>query len=128
LNEGLHTERTDLCELRDSCNNLINRTIQLVNIRLEDHGKAIMVFTIVTIVFLPLSFIASYFGMNTSDIRNLQSTQRLFWAVAGGLTAGVATVSIFLAFYGSWIVETFFTWRANRQEMAIHSAEKLKSF
>jgi hypothetical protein len=128
LNECLHTERTDLCELRDSCNNLINRTIQLVNIRLEDHGKAIMVFTIVTIVFLPLSFVASYFGMNTSDIRNMPSTQRLFWTVAGGLTAGVAGLSIFLAFYASWFLERFFNWRANRQEIALNSADKVKSF
>jgi hypothetical protein len=41
--ENLKREFTDLCELRDNCNNLINRTIQLVNIRLEDHGKAILV-------------------------------------------------------------------------------------
>jgi hypothetical protein len=126
LSDCLRTEHTDLIELRDSCNNLINRTIQLVNIRLEDHGKAIMVFTIVTIVFLPLSFVASYFGMNTSDIRNMQATQRLFWTVAGGLTAGVAGLSIFLAFYGSWISESFFAWRANRQETALNSGDKLK--
>jgi hypothetical protein len=41
--ENLRREFTDLCELRDNSNNLINRTIQLVNIRLEDHGKAILV-------------------------------------------------------------------------------------
>jgi hypothetical protein len=41
--ENLKREFTDLCELRDNSNNLINRTIQLVNIRLEDHGKAILV-------------------------------------------------------------------------------------
>jgi hypothetical protein len=41
--ENLKREFDDLCELRDNCNNLINRTIQLVNIRLEDHGKAILV-------------------------------------------------------------------------------------
>jgi hypothetical protein len=46
LVENLKREFDDLTELRDNSNNLVNRTIQLVNIRLEDHGKAILVFTI----------------------------------------------------------------------------------
>jgi hypothetical protein len=62
LLENLQREYTDLCDLRENSNSLINRTIQLVNIRLEDHGKAILVFTIVTIIFLPLSFVSSFFG------------------------------------------------------------------
>jgi hypothetical protein len=62
LLENLQREYADLCDLRENSNALINRTIQLVNIRLEDHGKAILVFTIVTIIFLPLSFVSSFFG------------------------------------------------------------------
>jgi Mg2+ and Co2+ transporter CorA len=81
--ENLEREYADLCDLRDNSNNLVNRTIQLVNIRLEDHGKAILVFTIVTIVFLPLSFVSSYLGMNTADIRNMDRSQGIFWIVAG---------------------------------------------
>lgn len=46
LAENLKREFDDLIELRDNSNSLVNRTIQLVNIRLEDHGKAILVFTI----------------------------------------------------------------------------------
>ncbi|KAF2020936.1 hypothetical protein BU24DRAFT_403998 [Aaosphaeria arxii CBS 175.79] len=61
LLENLKREYSDLCDLRENSNALINRTIQLVNIRLEDHGKAILVFTIVTIIFLPLSFVSSFF-------------------------------------------------------------------
>jgi hypothetical protein len=85
-----------------------------VNIRLEDHGKAILVFTIVTIIFLPMSFISSFFGMNFSDIRNMEQTQRLFWIVAGSLTAGTVIFSTFLAFYGGAIMETFVAWREKR--------------
>ncbi|KAF2719187.1 hypothetical protein K431DRAFT_296209 [Polychaeton citri CBS 116435] len=60
LLDNLQRELADLQDLRDNANNLVNRTIQLVNIRLEDHGKAIMVFTIITIIFLPLNFVSRY--------------------------------------------------------------------
>jgi hypothetical protein len=114
LLENLKREFADLVELRDNSNNLLNRTIQLVNIRLEDHGKAILVFTIVTIIFLPLSFVSSFFGMNTIDIRNMSSTQGVFWIVSSCLTVGVVGFAIFLAFYGGAMLEAFFTWKANR--------------
>jgi hypothetical protein len=114
LLENLQREYADLADLRDNSNALINRTIQLVNIRLEDHGKAILVFTIVTIIFLPLSFISSFFGMNFSDIRDMEQTQRLFWIIAGSLTVGTVMFSMFLAFYGGAIMESFVAWRERR--------------
>lgn len=114
LLENLQREYADLVDLRENSNALINRTIQLVNIRLEDHGKAILVFTIVTIIFLPLSFISSFFGMNFSDIRDMEATQQLFWIVAGSLTVGTVAFSTFLAFYGGAIMEWLVTWRENR--------------
>ncbi|KAL9001792.1 MAG: hypothetical protein Q9188_005249 [Gyalolechia gomerana] len=58
---------------------------------------AILVFTIVTIIFLPLSFVSSFFGMNTSDIRDMTTPQWAFWASAVPLTAIVVGVSIFVA-------------------------------
>ncbi|KAH6633252.1 hypothetical protein C7974DRAFT_375359 [Boeremia exigua] len=114
LLDNLEREHADLVDLRDNSNTLINRTIQLVNIRLEDHGKAILVFTIVTIIFLPLSFISSFFGMNFSDIRDMEKTQRLFWLVAGCLTVATVGFSLFLAFYGGSIMEWFVTWKETR--------------
>lgn len=115
LLENLQREYVDLCDLRENSNALINRTIQLVNIRLEDHGKAILVFTIVTIIFLPLSFISSFFGMNFADIRDMESTQKLFWIIAGSLTVGTVGFAIFLAFYGTSIMDSFIGWRENRR-------------
>lgn len=114
LLDNLQREHADLVDLRENSNTLINRTIQLVNIRLEDHGKAILVFTIVTIIFLPLSFISSFFGMNFSDIRDMERTQRLFWLVAGCLTVATVGFSLFLAFYGGSIMEWFVTWKQTR--------------
>jgi Mg2+ and Co2+ transporter CorA len=115
LIENLSRELTDLEELRDNTNNLLNRTIQLVNIRLEDHGKAILVFTIVTIIFLPMSFAASFFGMNVTDIRNMEQNQGIFWLVSGCLTIGVVSLAVLLAFYGGDIVESFFKWKEKRR-------------
>lgn len=117
LLENLHREYTDLSSLLDNANALINRTIQLVNIRLEDHGKAILVFTVVTIVFLPLSFVSSFFGMNFADIRDMETTQRLFWIVAGALTVGTVAFALFLAFYGGAIVEWVVGWRDDRRRV-----------
>lgn len=52
LRNNLRIEVNDLEALRENTNNLVNRTVQLVNLRQEDHSTAILVFTIVTIVFL----------------------------------------------------------------------------
>lgn len=126
LVENLHRELTDLHDLRDNSNNLVNRTIQLVNIRLEDHGKAILVFTIVTIVFLPLSFVSSFFGMNVRDIRNLEQSQWLFWAVASATTIAVVGFALFFAFYGGTMYETFVSWRDEREKMARYKGDRLR--
>lgn len=49
--------------------------------------NAVYAFTIVTIIFLPLSSIAGIFGMNTSDVRDMDYPQWLYWAVALPVTA-----------------------------------------
>ena len=117
--DNLARELTDLRDLRDNTDRLVTRTIQLVNIRLEDHGKAILVFTVVTIIFLPLNFVSSFFGMNFSDIRDTAQTQWLFWVVALCVTAGVLGLSLFLAFSGRVMVEKMLIWRDQRREMRL---------
>ncbi|KAL8706967.1 MAG: hypothetical protein Q9201_000015 [Fulgogasparrea decipioides] len=58
---------------------------------------AILVFTVITIIFLPLSFVSSFFGMNTADIRSLGTPQWVFWASALPLTTVVVGLSLFIA-------------------------------
>lgn len=58
---------------------------------------AILIFTIVTIIFLPLNFVSSFFGMNTSDIRDMSRPQWAFWASAIPLTLIVLGISFFVA-------------------------------
>jgi hypothetical protein len=116
LIENLQRELTDLVDLHANSNNLVTRTISLVNIRLEDHGKAILVFTIVTIIFLPLSFVSSFFGMNFADIRNMSRNQGLFWIVAASVTTGVVGFSMLMAFYGTALSESFFLWKERQKD------------
>lgn len=59
---------------------------QAISIRKGTENQAILVFTTVTVVFLSLSFITSYFGMNSIDIRNAAFTQLRFWELAILLT------------------------------------------
>jgi hypothetical protein len=56
--------------------------------------NAIYAFTIVTVVFLPLSAISSIFGMNTSDIRDMEFGQWLYWAVAIPVTLVIIVIGL----------------------------------
>lgn len=55
---------------------------------------AIYAFTIVTVIFLPLSAISIIFGTNTSDIRELQQGQWVYWATAVPVTVSVILIGV----------------------------------
>ena len=57
-------------------------------------SRSVMIFTAITIIFLPLSFFKSYFGMNVTDIVNTNHTSSYFWIVAGPVS-GVIVLAIF---------------------------------
>jgi magnesium transporter len=64
-------------------------------------NEIIKILTIMTFFFLPLSFVASLFGMNTIDTP-LVTSPNGFWAVCLGMLAiGVATVGFFK--YKKWM-------------------------
>jgi Mg2+ and Co2+ transporter CorA len=62
----------------------------------DNKNKAIFVFTGVTIIFLPLSFFTSYFGMNIGGIVDTDKTERYFWEVCG--TVSFVIILIFGVF------------------------------
>ena len=72
----------------------------------ESNNKAILVFTVVTIVFLPLSFFTSYYGMNFKDGHSLLDGEDYFWGVCGSVTAVIVISTLVYGFkdrlYG-WI-------------------------
>lgn len=77
--------------------------------------NAVYAFTIVTIIFLPLSSIAGIFGMNTSDVRDMDYTQWLYWAVALPLTALVIVGGLW------WMNElgNVFRWITGQQRRSV---------
>ncbi|MDI1491287.1 MAG: hypothetical protein OHK93_002496 [Ramalina farinacea] len=64
----------------------------------ESNNRAILVFTIVTIIFLPLSFFTSYFGMNIRGVADTDKTERYFWTVCGVVTTFVVGLTIIFGF------------------------------
>ncbi|GAB7365211.1 hypothetical protein MBLNU230_g6297t1 [Neophaeotheca triangularis] len=66
---------------------------------MEDwRSNAAVVFAIVTVIFLPPSFVSSIYGMNTADIRDTEVRQWTYWATALLLTLIVITVTL-------WVVD-----------------------
>ncbi|CAO1602975.1 hypothetical protein XANCAGTX0491_006570 [Xanthoria calcicola] len=85
----------DVEQLQAEGKRLAQQTVQLVEIKVEDQGKAVMVFTIVTVIFLPLSFVSSYFSMNTAG-----QGQWIFWAAGLSVTFSTVVVALLVAFRG----------------------------
>lgn len=52
-----------------------------------------------------MSFITSYLGMNTNDVRNMELNQWIFWATAAPFTAVVVGVCMFIAYEGDKVRE-----------------------
>ncbi|PVI02967.1 hypothetical protein DM02DRAFT_521838 [Periconia macrospinosa] len=105
--ESLDMMRADLIDQYLRGDPLSDTAKQSAEINEEDHGKAIFVFTVVTAIFLPLSFITSYLGMNTADIRDMENNQTLFWEIAAPLTAVVMGAVVFVAYNGDELRDLF---------------------
>ncbi|KAM0437708.1 hypothetical protein ACHAPT_002073 [Fusarium lateritium] len=74
--------------------------------------RAIYAFTLVTIVFLPISTVSSIFGMNTTDVRDMEYSQWLYWVVALPLTVVVILAGLW--FMGE--LGNLARWLLRRQE------------
>ncbi|OQE20216.1 hypothetical protein PENFLA_c017G00431 [Penicillium flavigenum] len=116
LNEHISVIDADITVigfLVEKLDSLATQTSKGVDVRQEDQAKAILVFTIVTVVFMPLSFFTSYLGMNTSDIRDMESSQSLFWTISIPLTMVIIAVILSVSFQAERIRELFDTLLGN---------------
>ncbi|KAK4143414.1 uncharacterized protein C8A04DRAFT_37425 [Dichotomopilus funicola] len=63
-----------------------------------NQSRSIMIFTIVTIIFLPLSFCASVFGMNAAEFNDGHLTLSELLRLMFPISTGIIVVSFLLAF------------------------------
>jgi len=106
----LASHRRRFNDMLDECEALGQFVIHATEIEKDDLNKTILAFTIVTIIFLPLSFVTSFLGMNTTLDGNWQQTQDLFWEIALPLTFALSMFCLLLAFWEkttTWIRELF---------------------
>ncbi|PQE19705.1 mg2+ transporter protein [Rutstroemia sp. NJR-2017a BVV2] len=80
--------------------------------------QAIYAFTIVTIIFLPLSAVASIFGMNTNDVRNMDFGQWIYWAVAIPVTVVVICLGLLWTGELGNILEWILSFKAGQRRFA----------
>jgi Mg2+ and Co2+ transporter CorA len=89
----------DFDELKYRTTQLRNQNVQLIETEQDSNNKAILVFTIVTIFFLPLTFVSGFFGMNLSGISGTTNKASHFWEIAVPLTGAIAIPCLLLAFW-----------------------------
>ncbi|KAL8772056.1 MAG: hypothetical protein Q9209_002722 [Squamulea sp. 1 TL-2023] len=77
----------------------------------DSQNKAVLIFTGVTIVFLPLSFFTSYYGMNLSTFVNTPRTEGHFWKVCGSVALFIVLV-VTLGASRHWLKQM---WRSRRR-------------
>ncbi|KAH6668177.1 hypothetical protein B0J14DRAFT_600005 [Halenospora varia] len=105
----------DFREMNIRASELEAWNLQKIDYNKDRQEAAIYAFTIVTIIFLPLSTVASILGMNVNDVRNMELNQWVFWATALPL----AVVIIVLCLIWAGELENFWRgfsnmWRKNR--------------
>ncbi|KAK3896831.1 hypothetical protein C8A05DRAFT_39623, partial [Staphylotrichum tortipilum] len=93
----------------DACGRMVGDVRELTGILADDKGGVMLVFTAVTVVFLPLSFVAAYVSMLLSgggggggggggdgqeEGMEWDAIHKLFWEVAGPLTVAVVVFCV----------------------------------
>ncbi|KAF7122250.1 hypothetical protein CNMCM5793_000207 [Aspergillus hiratsukae] len=85
-------------EFKSLQDGLMNITSVVESTKSSTMNRYILVFTVATILYLPMGFVASIFGMHLFDYPRLEQTQRSFYitmVLASVITYLIATLAIF---------------------------------
>ncbi|KAK2606495.1 hypothetical protein N8I77_005238 [Diaporthe amygdali] len=96
--ERLYKSLTDLLDLKQKHSNALEARFSSEQaLAAAKEGQTVMVFTIVTIIFMPMSFIASYFGISMDSFGDsLPDAYVATWIFGGGLA--ISVLFILMAF------------------------------
>lgn len=89
----------DLTMMHEQIKQMITLLFNTISIKSSD---AVRMLSLVTVVFLPLTFLTGYFGMNFTQFDILNNNVDYYWAIAGPFTAGLA---LFITY--PWAVKKF---------------------
>ncbi|KAI1774117.1 hypothetical protein F4818DRAFT_420890 [Hypoxylon cercidicola] len=81
-------------ELELEASRLEDMNANKIEVTKDRQEAAVYAFTMVTIIFLPLSTISSIFGMNSSDVRDMELGQWAYWAAALPTTVAVIVTGL----------------------------------
>ena len=97
--KGVQGRIVDCGELIERTKSLAAQNVQFVETRQDENSNAIMVFTIVTVIFLPPSFLTGYFGMNLKGLNDNHSRPVHFWEIAAPLTVVFVAICLSIIFH-----------------------------
>jgi Mg2+ and Co2+ transporter CorA len=120
---------TDCTELFNRTERLADQNVKLVETYQDDDNKTLLIFTVVTITFLPATFVTGFFGMNFHHINDTTYTVKHFWIIAGPLTLGVVMISLILANLGrirrNWVeIRKSLARRKRKEIMTLESFDR----
>ena len=105
---------SDLEQISQSAAGLINLIFNTISAYQNESMKQL---TTATIIFLPMTFITGYFGMNFDGLSGITNgDDRYFWAIA----APVAFVTILLLMWSQvwrWITRWFAKWGRHKRRV-----------
>ncbi|KAI2633689.1 hypothetical protein GGS26DRAFT_56879 [Hypomontagnella submonticulosa] len=90
----LERREEEFSELDIEASRLETMNANKIEFTKDRQEAAVYAFTMVTIIFLPLSTISSIFGMNSSDVRDMELGQWAYWAAALPTTVAVILLGL----------------------------------
>ena len=100
---AIREQLKNCAELEERAKVLAIQNVHLVETLQDDNGRAIFIFTFITILFLPLTFVAGVFGMNLVGISDTTSTTLHFWKIALPMTGGILALCATVIIWGERI-------------------------
>ena len=98
---NLREQSKSCAELQKRARGLATQNVQSIEALQDDNSRAIFIITFITVLFLPLTFVAGYFCMNLH--MDTSQTTSLYWKIAGPLAAAVLLLCFVVIKCGEWL-------------------------